>query len=257
MEITVLGGAAASPGPGQGCSSYLVESDGYRLVLDTGPNTLLELRRHSTFSDVDAVVISHLHSDHTRDIVPFRYGLRYGPETSGRMVELWMPPDGTEFLDRLAGVFAIGAESADTFFTEVFDVQQYDPDATLHLGPFELSFHPTRHYIPCWAMRITTEGKTLVYLADTGPFPPLVNFARDADLLICEATLPPGSSDQDEGAGHISPDHAGRLAAECGARRLLLTHMWSEFDAGAARRAAENAFGGPVTVAERGVQLEI
>lgn len=256
MRVTVLGGAAACPNPGQGSSSYLVEHDGSYLLLDCGPGTLPVLRQQVDFRRIGGIVISHVHSDHTLDLVPYRYGLRYGPGGSGPPIPLWLPPEGTEFLARLAAVFALGAEGADTFFSAVFDVREYDPGTPLRSGPFVVHFQQTIHAIPCWAMRIEAGGRTLVYLADTGPDDRLVPFARGADLAICEGTL---SNDEASAAGaiHLSPAQAGAFVGAAGVPRLLLTHLWAEFGYEAQRQAAAETFGGPVEVAVPGLSLEV
>jgi ribonuclease BN (tRNA processing enzyme) len=257
MQLTVLGGSAASPGPGQGCSGYIVAADDYRVVLDTGPNTLGELRKHLTLAQIDGLVMSHLHSDHTLDLVPLRYGLKYGPGAHHQKIPLWLPPGGLEFLKRLADAFAIGAESQDSFFSDVFELAEYDPARELKLGPFAIIFKATRHFVPCWAMRLTTGEKSLVYLADTGPYDPLPAFARDADLLICEATLPAGHENSGENTGHLTARQAGKVAELSRARCLLLTHMWSEFDENDSVRAAAEGYGGPILVAKPGLLIDV
>ena len=70
MNLTVLGGSAASPNAGMGCAGLLVQTDRTRLVLDLGPGTLQELRRHTDFRMPDAVIVSHMHVDHVLDLAP-------------------------------------------------------------------------------------------------------------------------------------------------------------------------------------------
>lgn len=79
MKLTVLGGAAAGPGPRQGCSGYLVETGGTCLVLDLGPGTLSELRQHTAMAALDAIIISHMHIDHMLDLFALWWGWIYNP----------------------------------------------------------------------------------------------------------------------------------------------------------------------------------
>ncbi len=257
MKLTVLGGSAACPNPGGASSSYLIEQDNYRIVVDCGPGSVPVLRQHTTLRDINSVLISHLHSDHTLDIVPFRYGLRYIPDGRGPRVSLWMPPDGRRFLDRLENVFAVGPEAGDPFFDTEFAVAEYDPSEVLLIGPFQVSFSPTRHFIDCWAMRFECSGGTLVYLADTNFLESLGDFAHGADLLICEATMPSQAPGAPASDGHLTAAEAGRLATLAGARRLLLTHMWAENGIEASGVQARSTYDGPITLAESGVQIEI
>lgn len=257
MRLTVLGGAAASPNPGQGCASYLVQSADEQLVLDCGPDTLSVLRQHADFRQVRALLISHLHSDHTLDLVPYRYGLKYAPGPRGGRVPLWMPPGGRAFLGDLGSVFALGSERDMPFFDEVFDVAEYHPGQQLQLGRFTVSFHETQHFIPAWAMSLSADGQTLVYGADTGPYPPLAAFAAHADLIVLEATMPENQQQSGERAGHLSASQAGRLAAEAGAGRLLLTHYWAELDPEGLMREAASQFPGEVLLARPGLVVDL
>src|SRR5579875_1707271 len=102
MKVTVLGGAAACPNPGQGCSSYLIEHGSSSLLLDCGPDTLSTLRQATDYRSIDAIIISHTHADHTLDLIPYRYGLRYEPAGERHRIPLWLPPDGSQFLEWLA-----------------------------------------------------------------------------------------------------------------------------------------------------------
>jgi ribonuclease BN (tRNA processing enzyme) len=245
MRLTVLGGAAASPNPGQGCSSYLVESDGVRVLLDCGSDTFSTLRSVTDFRSIETILISHVHSDHTLDLVPYRYGLKYASGGPSPKIPLWMPPGGKDFLHGLAAAFGTNVDEVQSFF-DVFAVREYDPKWPAEIGPFTIRFHRTRHFIPCWAIRLDEGGKSLVYLADTGPDEALVDFSRDADLLICEGTHinPPP-----EPVGHLTARQAGEIAAAASARKLLLTHLWAELGFDRYRQKAESVFS-PVVIAE-------
>jgi ribonuclease BN (tRNA processing enzyme) len=254
MKLTVLGGSAAGPNPGQGCSGYLVASDQTRIVLDLGPGTLPELRKHANFREIDAFVLSHLHLDHTLDILTLRYALAYNPIPPGRQTPLWLPPGGLAFLGRLS--MALGDAPMAREFFNVFAAREYDPAAGLVVGDLTMRFHSTVHYVPCWAMRVChgADG-ALVYTADTGPAADLAPFARDCEVLIAEGTV---SGEPDEPIamrGHMTPREAGALARRARARRLVLTHLWAENDPRLALQDAAAAFGGPVERATPGLQL--
>jgi len=255
MKLTVIGASAACPNPGDAGSSYLVTHDGSSLVLDCGPDSISKLRQHTRLRAIDAVLISHLHSDHTLDLVPFRYGLRYIPGARGPRVPLWMPPGGRAFLDQLGRVFALGAEANDPFFEGEFDISEYDPDAMLDIGPFSVSFLPTQHFIDCWAMRVRAGGRQLAYLADSAFIEPLIDFARDAAVVVCEATLPIKATSSPESSGHMTAAQAGEIAQRAGARHLVLTHVWEENDRDALAHEARSTFGGAITVATSGVEI--
>ena len=257
MRLIVLGGSAACPNPGDASSSYLIEHDGFKLVLDCGPGSVPVLRQYSALRDVGAVLISHLHSDHTIDLVPFRYGLKYIPGGRGSRVPLWLPPGGVEFLNRLEDVFASGPERGEPFFDGEFSIAEYSPDQAIDVGPFHVAFTPTTHFIPCWAMRIECAGRSIVYLADTNYQEGLAKFAADADLLVCEATMPPQPPDAPKSDGHLTGAEAGKLAELSRAKHLLLTHIWQENGLAQTAVHARETFSGAITLAESGVQVTV
>jgi ribonuclease BN (tRNA processing enzyme) len=90
----------------------------------------------------------------------------------------------------------------------------------------------------------------LAYSADTGPTDALVDLARDADVLLCEASFVSGG-DNPEGL-HLTGAQAGEHAVRAGARRLLLTHLVAWNDDEEVRAEARSAFPGPLDVVRAG-----
>ena len=252
MKLTVLGGSAAGPNPGQGCSGYLVESGATRVVVDLGPGTFPELRRHVDYRLIDGVVVSHGHLDHILDLLTLRYALAYNPVPAGRRLPLWLPPGGVALLDRLAEAITDDRESRE--FLSVFEVRQYDPDALLTIGELTFRFYPTVHYVPCWAARISNgyDGD-LFYTADTGPAANLASAARGSHVIVAEGTEASGSQEASASRGHMTPAEAGALAREAGATALVLSHLWAEDDPFRALREASKHFGGEVELATPGL----
>jgi Beta-lactamase superfamily domain len=70
MRLTVLGACGAWPGAGQACSGYLVEHDGFQLVVDIGYATVPRLLSWTAADRIDAVFVSHGHPDHCADLNP-------------------------------------------------------------------------------------------------------------------------------------------------------------------------------------------
>jgi ribonuclease BN (tRNA processing enzyme) len=257
MSLTVLGGSAASVGTGQGCAGYLVASESTRIMLDAGPGTLVELRRHTNFRTLDAVVISHLHVDHMLDTIALRFSLAYNPVKSGHRVPLWLPPRGIAFFDRLAAVFATD-DAPEDFFRQVFELEEYNPDEPLLIGDLTLTFAPTVHFIDCWAIRVHPEhGGDLFYSADTGPAADLAALAAGTTVCAIEATTPEGK----EGAlpfarrGHLTATEAGAMAATAGTSTLVLTHMFEENDPGQSLAEASAVFTGEIVRAVPGATV--
>ncbi|MFI9817760.1 MBL fold metallo-hydrolase [Saccharothrix variisporea] len=245
--VRVLGGCGAYPEPGRACSGFLVEWDGFRLVLDLGYATLPRLLRHCPDGSVDAVVVTHEHPDHCIDLHGL-FRMRFyggaagsgaaGGGAAGGRVPLYCPPG---VLTRL------GALEPEVDLTAVFDV--HDLPGRYRVGPFELTGVPLPHYVPNAGVRLEADGVVLAYTGDTGPSPALAELGRDADLYIVEATDRIGETEQ-PCRNLLTSTEAGRWASRAGARTLMLTHFWPGNDRSAAAAAARAEFTGDVLTAE-------
>lgn len=258
MKLTVLGGSAAAPNPGDACAGYVVSSDSTALLLDCGPGVVAQLRGTIDPRALTGIVITHLHADHTLDLVALRYTLKYAPfqSRSGR-VPLYVPPGGLDFLDRFGAVFQSGNEVGQDFWGDVLAPTEYDPAAPLALGSYTIRFEAMNHYIPAWAVRIENGHAAMVFSADTGPRSGLTDFARGSELLLCEATLleQPASQSPEE-YGHLTAAEAGAIARAAGVPRLVLTHLWGELGFERLVTEASTAFQGPVGRAYSGAVFE-
>src|SRR5438093_5361054 len=72
MRLTVLGRSPARPNPGEACAGYVLEGGNSRILMDVGPGVVAQLLRRNTPEELDAVVISRMHTDHCLDLVTLR-----------------------------------------------------------------------------------------------------------------------------------------------------------------------------------------
>ena len=255
MRLTVLGGAAASPNTGMGCSGYLIECENTRILLDPGPGTLQELRGHADFRSLSAVIVSHLHLDHMLDLLALRHALAYNPIRRLTPMPVWLPPQGAEFLARACAPFD-ECDDPGTFNATI-EVAEYDPTSVPHVHDCSVEFQPTVHYLPAWAMRFrATDGVDLGFTADGGPRSNLAGFFEDVDVLLAEATLLSAGNRSIETRGSLTAEEAGRLARDCNAETLVLTHYWEEHGAETIRAAAAGEFSGRIELARPGLVIE-
>lgn len=255
MRLTVLGGSGASPNAGAGCSGYLVETATSRIVLDLGPGTLAELRRHTDFRHLDGIVISHLHVDHVLDLLALRHALAYNPISAPAPIAVWLPPGGIEFLARATAPWDESDEPGR--FAATIDVAEYDPNQEITVGDTTISFAPAVHYVPAWAMRIASDGAAdLGYTADTGPAAELAPFFSGVGVLVAGTGLLEPSAEPFAKRGLLTATEAGELGRSADARTLILTHLWQELGFDRYRAVAASAFPGRLEVAHPGLAVE-
>jgi ribonuclease BN (tRNA processing enzyme) len=256
LELVVLGGSAAGGNTGAGCAGFLLRSNQSSMVLDLGPGTLLELRKHTDFRKLDAVLISHLHIDHMLDVLALRYALMYNPIKPAGRIPLWIAPGGRAMLDRIATALELHQDEGH-FFEEALDVRDFDPEQELSIGDMTIRFAPTVHYIPCWASRISFDGESedLVYTADMGPTSKLKSFVKDASVLVAESTLPSPAKLPPDQRGHQTAREAAELAAAADVKLLVLTHVWEEYGFDSYVDDARAAFDGLVELAKPGLKV--
>jgi ribonuclease BN (tRNA processing enzyme) len=259
VRITVLGKSPAWQDADGACSGYLVEEDGTCLLLDCGNGVFSKLRRYRDYTDVDAVVISHLHADHFLDLVPFAYALTYAPRQQPVPVDRWPGTDtpARPCLYAPAGARAtfrriVGAWGNEDLIEGAFELHEYDPDGELAVGGLRVRFSEVPHFTTTFAVGISSADgrRRFTFGADSGPNEQLIRFAGGADLLMIEATLP--VAEDDGPRGHLTPAEAGAHGSRAGVGRLVLTHISDELDELWAREEAEQSFGGPVLVAYEG-----
>ena len=248
MRLTVLGCSGTFPGPDSPCSGYLVEHDGFRLVLDLGAGALGQLQRHVGLLDVDAVYISHLHADHCIDLVAYYYARRYHPTGTPPLLPVYGP---VGLAERLCNSFE---EPPAEGLRDVYDIHEV-PTGSRQIGPFTVTTALMNHPIECHALRIEAGGRTLVYSGDTGESDALVELATGADLLLCEASWPHEPA-QPPGI-HLSGLQAGEHATRADAGRLLLTHAVAWCDPQTMLAEARGTYAGPLELAACGRSYDL
>lgn len=244
VRITIVGCAGSFPGPDSAASCYLVEADGFRLVIDLGNGALGPLQRYCDLEDVDAVCLSHLHADHCVDMCGYMVARVHHPDGPRPRLPVYGPAGTAE---RLAAAASPGSGMA-----EAFDFQAMTP-GTIELGPLRITAAHMNHPVETFGFRLEHAGGVLAYSADTGPCDALDGLAAGADVLLCEASFLDGP---DLPADlHLTAAQAGAAAARAGAGALVLTHLVAWNDQDATLEQASAAFGGELSLAASGQHL--
>jgi ribonuclease BN (tRNA processing enzyme) len=250
MRLTVVGCSGSFPGPESPASCYLLEADGFRLLLDVGSGSVGHLQRYVDLRDVDAALISHLHPDHCIDLLGLYVARTYDPRRHFRRLPIHVPAGGGEHLARAYGR-ADGDGLAGTYDFVEWTAGPHQ------VGPFTVTGLPMAHPVETWGMRVERDGRVLAYSGDTGPCDNLVELLRGADLALVESSFEAERDTKAPPDLHLPGREAGAAAKAAGATRLVLTHLPPWNDPAVSRRDAEKAYGGPVELAVPGATYDL
>ncbi|MFH1060946.1 MAG: ribonuclease Z [Pseudomonadota bacterium] len=246
MRLTVLGSGSCELRAQRSSPAYLVEHQGYGLLLDLGAGAwrrLTELGRDP--AAVAAVVLSHPHPDHLGDLVPLLFALNYDPHLNrGPGLDLAAPAGMEPILAGLQAAFGAWLRPP----PERLRCWWLEAGQGMVLGPLAITCAPAAHTPQSLAWRLAADGASLVYLGDSEAAPWLIDFCRGADLLLAHCA----GSDLSPKPGHIHPRAAGELARAAGVGALVLSHFYRDVDPGQAAASAAAIFGGPVWAATDG-----
>ncbi len=267
LEVVVLG----SGGPrafGRAGSSYLVLLDGTpRLLVDAGPGAFVRIgESHLDLSQVDTVLLTHLHIDHSSDLPaffnaraltsdgPITYHV-FGPGGAGLF------PKTSHLVDSLVGPQGAFAYQKTFGAPETFDVHDLQinldsPETKIVDEDGLLVEEIATHHDDCpsVAYRITYKNEVLVFSGDmdASAIPNLIRLAKNADLLIfnCAVLDPPGSPAQLY-ALHTPPRKIGEAAQQAAVKSLLLSHLAPDVlsQQPEVRASIRKNYGGPVAFA--------
>lgn len=239
MKLTIIGCWGGYPAVNSASASYLLEKDNFRIMLDFGSGALAKVQQYINITDLDAVLVSHYHSDHIADIGVLQHAI---------LVE--------NYLSQTDKVVPIYGHTENEYEFAKFDHDftkgvQYRPDEVLKLGPFFIRFLKTRHSVPCYGMRITDGTSTLVYTADSAYQDEWIKFSRDADLLLADTNF---YAEQDGAeAGHMTSEEVGTIAASANVKELLLTHLPHYGNHEQLVTEAAKMYSGKITLAKEGL----
>jgi ribonuclease BN (tRNA processing enzyme) len=275
LEVIVLG----SGGPrafGRAGSSYIVLLDGTpRILVDAGPGAFVRIGElQLDLSQVDTVLLTHLHIDHSSDLPAF-FNARGLTSDSAIIYKIFGPAAGgqfsktSEFVNLLIGEHGAFAYQKSFGAAETFDVHdlaiQLDSAQTRIVDDRGLTIEEiaTHHDdCPSVAYRITYKNKAVVFSGDmdASAVPNLAKLARNADLLIFHcAVLDPPASPSQLYALHIPPNKIGQAARDSGAKSLVLSHLAPDVlsQKTAVRASIRRSYPGPIAFATDRLKIPV
>jgi ribonuclease BN (tRNA processing enzyme) len=252
MRLTALGTGTIALTPARVCSGYLIEAGAVRLLMDCGSGVVHRLVELGLdWAGITHVAFSHFHTDHMSDFATLVQAWRHGQLPARAEPLIVVGPAGTsDLLDRMAALH--GSWVRDPGFP--VEVIELPAGGSRDLGDgVEIGCIKVPHTAESVAYSMRRGGRRLVYSGDMGYDPMFAEWARAADLLLCECSLPEEMAIE----SHLTPARCGALAAAALPKHLVLTHFYTPVERVDIRGIIAAHYAGPVTLADDGSMFEI
>lgn len=252
VQVQVLGSGGPELQGRRASSSYLVWVEGKpRALVDIGGGAALRFGESgATASDLDVILLTHLHADHTADLPALIKSSFF--EDRSRSLPIY-GPTGNKFMpstvtfvrtlfDSVRGAYRylgdfLNPLARGDYKLQPQDVRPLSSKLKTDRKPGDEIVYPfannrlyasaipvTHGNIPALAWRITAGGKSMVFSGDTnGRGEQLGRLAQGADILIAHNAVPEGASGVERDL-HMPPSIIGRIAQQAQVKQLVLSH---------------------------------
>jgi len=209
MNITVLGSQGPYPGPNGACSGYLIEDEKSNILLDCGSGILSRYQKYYDLIQLKNIILSHLHSDHMTDMLVLRYAadIMLKNKILTEPINVFCPKTPEKVYEEL-------------FFNNVFNVKPIENNLEISLNGFKILFRKMVHPVETYAVKFIKENKIFVYSGDTVYNSDLIEFSKEADILLCDGNLL-----NDENGPHLTAAQAAEIAQKAKCKKLIITHL--------------------------------
>lgn len=242
MELVILGSGTATPSPRRGSPGLLVVAGDESLLFDGGSGTLRQLAKVGvSFTELDRVFYTHLHPDHTGDLVPLLFALRNPDYPRLKPLHLYGPKGFKAFYEKLYAAYGewVSPRGYELTLEEV-------KEKAIEGEGLRVIPKPVKHIEGSVGYRIEAEGRSLTFSGDSAYCEALIELGKGVDLLILECSFP----DEYPNPLHLTPSEAGQIAALAGCRRLVLTHFYPICDTVNVLAQCRKVYDGEITLAE-------
>lgn len=257
MQLIVLGSGTSVFHPRRAAAGFWLQTNAGSILLDCSadaPHRMAE--ENLDWINLDAIWISHLHLDHCGGLAPFLFGIKWAKGIGQRQKPLRI--FGCQGIEKL--LKAIDESHHYKLFEQPFpieiqEIETGEQGTQIDLLPgLRIETVSTPHRAESLAIRLTdSDGSTVVYTSDTGYSDDVGQFARDADLLILECSFYRDKPTPK----HLELVDAMRVAQLAAPGKLMLTHLYPEWDAIDLETEAKKLWPGKTIAARDGLKLEV
>jgi len=222
-ELIVIGSGTGIPSLRRGSPGFFVSTDSTKILIDSGPGTSRKmLEAGITYRDPDLLLYTHLHPDHTADLVPILFASKYGDLPREKNLLCMGGPGFKTFFEKLEKLYGSWIEPQSYHLT-IKEISK----GPLLFQDLKIISKPMAHISGSVGYRIEfKDGKSITISGDTDYCQNIIDLAFETDLLILECSFPDGKKVE----GHLTPSLAGRIASESRCKKLLLTHLYPVCD---------------------------
>lgn len=222
IEIIPLGTVSPYPKENMNCPGFLIKYNNKNVLLDCGNGITRLLKLPKDLENLN-VIITHYHKDHFGDIGALQYAsyVYHNLGILNSKIKIYLPENDINFSKQMI-------ISSPESYAEYFDIND---NFSFSVDDLNVSFKDNNsHSIESFMVKLQNKDFKIVYTSDVGitNFNALIDFCKDADLLICESSFLKRHNSNSK--VHLTAYDASILAKKSNSKKLLLTHFWPEED---------------------------
>lgn len=222
IEIIPLGTVSPYSKENMNCPWFLIKYNNKNVLLDCGNGITRLLKLPKDLENLN-VIITHYHKDHFGDIGALQYAsyVYHNLGILNSKIKIYLPENDINFSKQMI-------ISSPESYAEYFDIND---NFSFSVDDLNVSFKDNNsHSIESFMVKLQNKDFKIVYTSDVGitNFNALIDFCKDADLLICESSFLKRHNSNSK--AHLTAYDASILAKKSNSKKLLLTHFWPEED---------------------------
>ena len=249
-ELIVLGSGTGVPSLRRGSPGLLFIIESSRLLIDSGAGVLRRmLEVGMTYRDIDLLLYTHIHPDHTSDLVPILFACKYADLPREKDLFCVGGPGFKRYFNKLKRTHGPWIEPTSYQWT-LKEISK----KSFSFRDLKIFAKPMAHLPESVGYRIEfEEGKSMAISGDTDYCRNVVELASGVDLLVLECSFPNGKKVE----GHLTPSLAGRIASESRCKKLLLIHLYPICDQYDIVNPCNEVYQGPIILGEDLMKIKI
>ncbi|MDY0361530.1 MAG: ribonuclease Z [Desulforegulaceae bacterium] len=253
MKITILGSGSCVFSLKRAASSILVETEKINLLVDAGTGcTRRLLEKGFKIETLDGIFLSHFHIDHSSELVPILFSLKYGNYSNLKEKFFLMGGPGlNDFYEKLKIVYGHWIDLDGKI--EILEFEKIN-SPKIEFYDIDIETFHVNHRPESLALKILDKkNKIFVYSGDMDLTPGFEIFINNCDLLVIESAMP----DNLKVEGHLTPVLAAGIGLKGNVKELILTHFYPQCEKDDFLINADKIFKGNIKLAKDLMEIKL